>query len=103
MLDITAQTELFIEADGQKVNASVFVEPSSEQSCLLGMNVLPHLGVNILKANGEPLHHLPVGSGSDSTSTIVRLVQANTIPGRKGRFVDATISKSLEYGSEVLF
>ena len=31
------------------------MQPDSEQQCLLGMNVLPALGLSIRRANGEPL------------------------------------------------
>ena len=52
-------------------------------------------GVNILKDNGEPLHHLPVGSGSDSTSAIVRVVKVNTfLEGREGLLMQSSVSPS---------
>jgi len=33
----------------------VFVQPESEQQCLLGMNVLPALELTTCRANGKPL------------------------------------------------
>ena len=54
-LTITAQVQVEIEADGECVCVPVFVQPQSEQCCLLGMNVLPALGLDITRANGESL------------------------------------------------
>ena len=42
-LDITAEVSLKIEAEGKAVTAPVFVQPESEQPCLLGMNTAPAL------------------------------------------------------------
>ena len=53
-LDIT-EVSLKIEAGGKAVTAPVFVQPDSEQPCLLGMNVAPTLGLKFLDANGLPL------------------------------------------------
>jgi hypothetical protein len=36
-LDITAEVSLEIEADGKAVTAPMFVQPDSEQPCLLGI------------------------------------------------------------------
>ena len=44
-LDITAEVSLKIEADGKAVTAPVFIQPGSEQPCLLGMNIAPALGL----------------------------------------------------------
>lgn len=54
-LTITAQLGITIEADGESTVVPVFVQPGSEQQCLLGMNVLPALGLTMRRANGEPL------------------------------------------------
>ena len=43
------------DLDGECVCVPVFVQPQSEQCCLLGMNVLPALGLDITRANGESL------------------------------------------------
>lgn len=53
----------------------VFVQPESEQSCLLGLNALPTLGLTI---TGVPLI---VRESSEPTIGHVRLVQSNTVPG----------------------
>ena len=44
-----------IEDDGKAVKAPVFVQPDSEQPCLLVMNIAPALGLNFLDVNGIPL------------------------------------------------
>ena len=54
-MTITAQLQVKVEADGESACVPVFVQPFSEQECLLGMNVLPALGLVITRANGEPL------------------------------------------------
>lgn len=45
VLIITAQLRVNIEADGESTCVPVFIQPQSEQKCLLGMNVLPALGL----------------------------------------------------------
>ena len=50
-LCITAQTDLQLSVDGMTVIAPVFVQPSNSIPCLLGTNVLPELGVRIVRAN----------------------------------------------------
>ena len=52
---ITAQLDVTFELDGECVHAPVFVQPGSSQACLLGMNVIPSLGIEVTRANGESL------------------------------------------------
>ena len=54
-LMITAELQVTLEADCKSTCVSVFVQPNSEQKCLLGMNAIPSLGISVLRANGEPL------------------------------------------------
>ena len=54
-LTITAQAQLELTLDGHTVKTPVFIQPGSEIQCLLGINVLPHLGVQFLRENGLPL------------------------------------------------
>ena len=54
-LCITAQTDLQLSVDGLMVTAPVFIQPSSGVPCLLGTNVLPQLGVRVVRANGQLL------------------------------------------------
>ena len=51
-LDITAQVELEISADGRSAKVPVLVQPGSD---LVGMNVIPKLGIQFLHANGQPI------------------------------------------------
>ena len=54
-LVITAHTNLTIEADGKSACVPVFIQPDSNQPCLLGMNATPTLGLSFDRANREPI------------------------------------------------
>ena len=75
-LEITARVNLLFSVDGKSARVLVFIHPNSLQECLLGMNVLPALGVTVHKANGDTLT-LSVMRPEVAT---VRLVQAARIP-----------------------
>ena len=79
------------------MQVSVFVQPFSEQDCLLGMNAAPSLGLQFLDWRNRPL--LPRVQEIPSESATVCLVQMCT--GRKGVFVQA--HTSLPENREVLF
>ena len=96
-LDITAQVLLSYSCDGRKVTAPTFVQPESEQRCLIGMNVIPFLGITVRRANGRPLHAVV------EQDAHVRLVQSVVIPGQKGRVVEACVEGDTVCGKEVLF
>ena len=66
----------------------VFVQPESEQACLLGMNVLPALGLTICRAGGRPLI---VKEGSEPTTAHVRLLQSSSVPSLRGCYVRAQV------------
>ena len=101
-LDISAQVDLTAVVDGRSVRVPMFVQPQSDQECLLGMNVIPKLGIQLLRADGTSLCAESKKSCSDHN--IVCLVQASTLPSRKGRFVDAIAPQSeFAPGEEVLF
>jgi hypothetical protein len=75
-----------------------FIQPESEQKCLIGMNIIPFLGITICRANGKPLHAIVEHDAQ------VRLVQSTTIPSMKGRVVEAQLVNSYSLcGSELLF
>ena len=59
-LAITAETQLQVALDGYHVSVPIFIQPSSDIPCLLGMNVLPLLGVKFLRSNGMSLVQEPV-------------------------------------------
>lgn len=104
-LVVTAQLQTTIEADGESVCVPVFVQPQSEQPCLLGMNALPALGLTLTHANGEPL----IVKGEPNCKVAhVRLVQSVTLPSLKGRFLKVQAESSpsslkLTPGCPVLF
>ena len=90
-LDITAQIMLTLEADNGCATVPVFIQPNSEQLCLLGTNSATILGLKFLKPDGKTLKvQSAQSSQSESTKVKIRLVQASTVPGRKGRFLEAT-------------
>ena len=91
-LVVTAQLQTTVEADGKSTVVPVFVQPESEQQCLLGMNVLPALGLTIRRANGEPV---VTNEGADPVVAHVRLIQASTVPSLKGRFLKVKVDRTL--------
>lgn len=101
-LVITAQLQANIEADGESTCATVFVQPDSEQKCLLGMNVLPDLGLSITRANGEPVL---VKEDANPIVAHVKLVHTCAIPSLKSQFLkvqaECTLPESCK--SQVLF
>jgi hypothetical protein len=56
------------------------VQPDSEQTCLLGMNAIPELGIKLLCSNGEKFITQPAGAKVGS----VCLVQTESILEEKG-------------------
>ena len=80
-LVITAQTKLTIEADGGSAVVPVFIQPDSSQTCLIGSNVLSHLGVKIQRASGEPFKLV----GGEINQSQIRLLQAVSVPSGKAK------------------
>ena len=99
-LTITAQLPLSFSVDGKSVHVPVFVQPDSEQPCLLGMNAISSLGMHVLRANGEPI--LPVSSNEPMVAT-VNLLRAIIIPSQSGRIVKAHLSGGETSGCDLLF
>lgn len=85
-LHITAQLGVTLSLDGECVHAPVFVQPNSSQPCLLGMNVIPGLGIKVMRASGEGLCGLP---NCESEATSVSLVASVAIPSRRGYCIEA--------------
>ena len=54
-LTVTAQLTLSFSVDDKTTSMPSFVQPESEQECLLGMNLIPKLGIKLLHNNGEPV------------------------------------------------
>ena len=74
--------------DGKSTTVHVFVQPDSEQECLLGSNMLPALGISLVRANGQKL---TASIENETEPAHINLVQSVTIPGQKGRFVKGQI------------
>ena len=82
---------LTIELKLKTVNVPVFVQPDSEQCCLLGMNAIPLFGIEVRHCDGEPIvlldkEKLPSGA------VTVNLISATSVPAQTGRIVRARMS-----------
>ena len=51
-LQVTAEVPFQLSLDGHNAIAPVFVQPNSDIPCLLEMNVIPSLGIRVVRANG---------------------------------------------------
>ena len=49
-IDVSAQVKFTFSVDGRSVVTPVFVQPDSEQECLLGSNVLSAVGITVTRA-----------------------------------------------------
>ena len=85
------------------VSVPVFVQPDSEQPCLLGTNAALSLGLKFLQADGRPLLVQSARLSTPPDTAVVRLVQSSNLPGRKGRFLEALIDGPIRKGDELLF
>ena len=99
-INVTAQVQFTLAVDGRSTTVPVFVQPDSEQECLLGSNVLPSLGITVTRASGEPL---TASIKSEKKPAQVNLVQATAIPGMKGCYVKARVDQEQFRGDELLF
>ena len=101
-LIISAQSYLTFAADGRMATVPVFIQPDSEVLCLLGMNILPALGVTFLRANSESLQtsesllHNP-------TIAQVHLVRTSYVPTQKGAFPEAVPDQPLQGCCDLVF
>ena len=68
----------------------VFIQPGSEQDCLLGSNALPALGISVVRANGQPLVASSNVLGENETARL-GLVQTTTLPGWNSCFAKAKV------------
>ena len=99
-LNITAKVTLTMEAGGRAVKVPVFIQPDSQQPCLLGMNAAPALGIAFFDARGTALRQQPSLS---SPRAKVSLVQASIVPSQKGLFLEGQVEGFVQEGHEVLF
>lgn len=88
---------LTYSCDGRKVTVPTFIQPDSEQPCLIGMNVIPFLGITVRRANGKPLHAVIEQAAQ------VRLVQTITVSGQKGRVVEVQVDNETSAEEQFLF
>ena len=87
-LAITVQLDMAFKMDDKKVEATVFVQPDSAQSCLLGTNVIPLLGIEVTRAKGKILFpvsklNLSGNSGGKDEMAKVGLARSVRIPSNK--------------------
>ena len=99
-IGVTAQVLFTLAVDGKSTAVPVFVQPDSEQECLLGSNVLPALGISVVRANGRKLT-ASVENGVEPAH--VNLVQSVIIPGQKGRFVRGQVEGNPNKVEHLLF
>ena len=118
-LQVTAEVPFQLSLDGYNAVAPVFVQPNSDIPCLLGINVIPSLGIRVVRSNGtfmvEAIEQCQKGTeqdgGNSPPDTIpnlqerdgeegrpaiaiharVYLVQSVNVPGRKGTVVEARV------------
>ena len=87
----STKRQLPFVADGVSVNIPVLVQMGSEQKCLQGMNAIQKLGIRLTHANGQPV---AVQSATGSSTSLVYLVQASTIPGSLSVLKELGLSSS---------
>ena len=90
--------------DGESVNVLVFVQPDSDQPCLLRMNDIPSLRITVLRRNREPI--LPNATPepkAESRVAQVSLVESVVIPGQKGRYLKAHVEYDGPIADDFLF
>ena len=103
-LTITAQLQLTFTVDGESVNILVFVQPNSEQPCLLGMNAIPPLGITVLRRNGEPIvSTTTLEPNLEPRVARVRLVGSVVVPGQKGRYIKVHVDGDHPIADDFLF
>ena len=86
--------------DGRSANVPVFVQPDSEQCCLLGMNAISSLGIHVVRSTGEAL--LPASQDEPLVAT-VNLLSSITIPSQSGHIVKAQLFQSNAGMGDLLF
>ena len=96
-LDIIAQVILTFSCDGRKVTVPTFILPEREQQCLIGMDVIPFLGITVQRENGKPLQAVV------EQAPQVRLVQTTTIPGQKEQIVEVRVDSERCLGDQLIF
>ena len=101
-LEITARVSLSISVDDKTVKAPVFIQPHSEQDCLLGSNVLGPLGVTVRRASGETIG-TTLQAPQEPEVAAVKLVQTVRVPRKTGVFVEAETEGRCREGEALVF
>ena len=100
-LENTARVSLSISVDGKTVKAPVFIQPHSEQDCLLGSNVLGPLGVTVRRASGKTIGTTLQAPQEPEVAT-VKLVQTVRVPRKTGVFVEAEVEGRCREGEALV-
>ena len=100
---ITAQAPLMLSLDDRSVSVPVFVQPDSDQACLLGINAIPGLEISVLRDEGKPMSSQSTDCNTQSEKVTVNLVKSTTLPSQKGRIVTATMSSLSPICGDLLF
>ena len=74
------------------MSVPVFVQPASEQACLLGINAIPLLGISVIQGGGKPILPSAQEDVFESEVATVSLVESVTIPSQKGCMLRARLS-----------
>ena len=74
-----------MEADGTQIQTPVFIQPDSDQPCLLGINAAPSLNLQFLRANDQPLKSTADLTVTEQDSAVAKicLIESTPIPARK--------------------
>ena len=104
-LTLTAQATFMFTTNGYNVKASVFIQPESEIPCLLGMNVLPHLGLKFEQADGKPLNVETVEPQLQSSEKVskVCIVKSTYLPSQKVTVLKAQLCSPFSKDDALLF
>ena len=88
--------------NGQNVKSTAFIQPESEIPCLLGMNILPQLGLKFVQPNGMPLGTETEACQPEKVST-VNVVSSTYLPSHKTTMLEAEISTPFSDGDALMF
>ena len=98
-LVVTAQVSLLFSLGSKSVSIPVFAQQDSEQPCLLGINAIPALGIDVSWSNGNSCE--PTSTIELSVATVC-LVESVMVPCNKGLMVQVKLS-GMDLGCDLLF
>ena len=100
IIDVVAQVNLTFSLEGKSIVTPVFVQPDSEQECMLGSNVIGAIGITVKCANSETVS---VSMGNNSQACHVNLIQATSVSGMNDCYARAQIDAKSCRGQDLLF